>query len=77
MNFPGPEKYKPDYEKNSIYKKNPIWTFYKTNRNEDKKIKNSKIVKFSTPPLGYYTVRNGTIPQGLKYSFFWREKKRN
>ena len=76
ITFPGPEKYKPDYEKNSIYKKNPIWTFYKTNRNENKKIKNNKIARFSTPPPGYYTIRNGTIPQGLKYSFLGRPKKK-
>ena len=76
INFPGPEKYKPDYEKNSIYKKNPIWTFYNPNRNENKKDKNDKNIRFSTPPPGYYTVRNGTIPQGLKYSIFGRPKEK-
>ena len=74
INFPSPEKYNPDYEKNSIYKKYPIWSFYNTDRDKNEKILDSQI-RFNTPPPGYYTIKNGTIPQGLKYSIYGRIKK--
>ena len=76
MNSPGPEKYHPDYKINSIYKKYPIWSFNQSNRDEDENSNNgSKKIRFNTPPPGYYTVRNGMIPQGFKYSIYGLRKR--
>ena len=77
INLPGPDKYSPDYKKNSIYKKLPIWSFYNSDKNKnenDDSNKKSKKIRFNTPPPGYYTVKNGMIPQGLKYSIYGRPK---
>ena len=75
ISSPGPERYNPDFKQNSKYKKYPVWSFNQTSRDEEQNDKGKTKVRFSTPPPGYYSVKNGMIPQGLKYSIYGNNKK--
>jgi len=46
----------------------PMWSLYKSERNESKNEQAKKKARIITPSPGYYNINHGRIPSGPAYS---------
>ena len=66
--FPGPGYYHPNKYNSSVMKHFPVWSMYKTERDESKNGHSKKKERITTPGPGYYNLNQGRIPGGPVYS---------
>lgn len=67
-NFPGPAHYKPNKYKSSVMKQFPVWSVYKSERDESNNENVKKKKRIITPGPGHYNIKNGQIPCGPHFS---------
>ena len=53
----------------------PVWSIYKSERDESKQGQSKKKERIITPGPGHYNIKNGRIPDGPMYSMAKRLKK--
>jgi len=77
QNFPGPGYYHPNKYNSSVMKHFPVWSMYKTERDESKNEHAKKKERLTTPGPGYYNLNQGRIPGGPVYTLAkkFKEKK--
>ena len=77
QNFPGPGYYHPNKYNSSVMKHFPVWSVYKTERDESKNEHAKKKERITTPGPGYYNLNQGRIPGGPVYTLAkkFKEKK--
>ena len=77
QNFPGPGYYHPKKYNSSVMKHFPVWSMYKTERDESKNEHAKKKERLTTPGPGYYNLNQGRIPGGPVYTLAkkFKEKK--
>ena len=75
LNFPGPAHYHPNKYNSSVIKQFPIWSLYKSERDESKQGQSKKKDRIITPGPGHYNIKQGKIPNGPMYSMAKRLKK--
>ena len=75
LNFPGPGHYHPNKYNASVMKQFPIWSIYKSERDESKQGQSKKKDRIITPGPGHYNTKHGRIPNGPMYSMAKRLKK--
>ena len=68
INFPGPGHYHPNKYNDSVMKQFPIWSLYKSERDENKQGLNTKKDRIITPGPGHYNINHGQMPNGPMYS---------
>ena len=68
LNFPGPAHYHPNKYNASVMKQFPIWSLYKSERDESLQGKSKKKERIFTPGPGHYNINHGRIPNGPLYS---------
>ena len=75
--FPGPGYYHPNKYNSSVMTQFPMWSLYKSERDESKNEQAKKKARIITPGPGYYNVNHGRIPSGPVYSLAqkFKEKK--
>ena len=76
LGFPGPGHYHPNKFNSSSMKQFPIWSLYKSERDESKQGQNLKKDRIQTPGPGHYTINHGALPNGPKYSMGKKLKKK-
>ena len=75
LNFPGPGHYHPNKYNSSVIKQFPVWSIYKSERDESKQGNNKKKDRIITPGPGHYNIKHGQIPNGPMYSMGKKLKK--
>ena len=76
LNFPGPGYYHPNKYNASVMKHFPMWSLYKSERDESKNEQAKKKQRIVTPGPGYYNLNQGRLPLGPKYSLAKKLKER-
>ena len=72
--FPGPGHYHPNKYNASVMKHFPVWSVYKSERDESKNEQAKKKQKITTPGPGHYNLNQGRIPCGPVYTLAKRFK---
>ena len=75
LNFPGPAHYHPNKYNSSVMKQFPVWSIYKSERDESKQGKSKNKERLITPGPGHYNIKHGRIPNGPHYSMGRKFKK--
>lgn len=76
LNFPGPAHYRPNKYNTSVMKQFPVWSIYKSERDENSGKAKSKIKeRIITPGPGHYNIKHGQIPNGPQYTMGKKLKK--
>ena len=75
LDFPGPGHYHPNKYNSSVMKHFPVWSIFKSERDESKQGQSKKKGKIITPGPGYYNVKHGQMPNGPIYSMGKKLKK--
>ena len=75
--FPGPGYYHPNKYNSSVMTHFPMWSLYRSERDESKNEQAKKKQRITTPGPGYYNINQGRIPCGPIYSLAqkFKEKK--
>ena len=68
VNFPGPGYYHPNKYNSSVMRHFPVWSYYRSERDESKNEQAKKKEKITTPGPGYYNLNQGRIPNGPVYT---------
>ena len=75
-NYPGPADYRPNKYNSSVMKQFPVWSIYKSERDENShKLKSRKKDRIITPGPGQYNIKNGQMPNGPHYTMGKRLKR--
>ena len=75
LGFPGPGHYHPNKYNSSVMKQFPIWSIYKSERDESKQGQSKKKDRIITPGPGHYNIKHGRIPNGPQYTMGKKLKK--
>ena len=75
VNLPGPGNYHPNKYNSSVMKQFPVWSIYKSERDESKQGQSKKKERIITPGPGHYNINHGRMPNGPKYTMAKRLKK--
>ena len=76
VDFPGPGYYHPNKYNASVMKHFPVWSIYKSERDENNNKHAKKKARIITPGPGYYDLKQGRMPGGPVFTMAKKFKKK-